>query len=106
MAYNIGSIVMANSYKYLVVGAGIIDEDDKNVEATYLVPFPTGIIDENSIRVVPTKDLALVREGYKSDLSENFMQYLEMLKEVSEITDPETLKAAFDESIKNLEIQL
>ena len=104
MAYNIGSIVTANSHKYLVIGGGFVEEDNKNVEISYIVPFPMGVIGENSIRVVNTDALSLVREGYKSDLSEKFMQYMDMMKEISERADPETFRAALESNVANMEI--
>ena len=84
----VGSIVRFNEYKAMITGY-FFDREQGNPELKYLLmPYPVGLVTDDALTKCEIDKVSLISEGYKTEMSESFADYLmfmnEYLKEHSE----------------------
>lgn len=103
VTYPVGSVVKADDTTYLIVGIKFYDQDNRFVKHYMIVPFPAGQFDSQSLRAVKADDVELIREGYRNDKSDAFLNYYNMIDNLSRENDSATLYQAFQDAEKMME---
>lgn len=91
--YSIGSVILSNNVKCLVVGVVFDDKDNKLLKKYLVVPFPLGFLDSESLRAVDPEEAELVCEGYRCETTSNFVDYLNKLDNLSDLADAKTIRS-------------
>lgn len=103
ITYPVGSVIKADNTTYLIVGIKFFDQDNCFVKHYVIVPFPAGQFDSNSLRVVRADDVELIREGYRNNETDAFLNYYDVIDRLSKKHDSAALYQAFNDAEKMME---